>query len=139
MKKNEHKHSAFNYCWRHLYLNPNDSTKCQKFKKKDSKLIYQLLLWAMTDKQLSEGSWKIWLDFQNNSRNIDNPNFSMPLMKQWLIHKKGKMQWQKPHYSKMIPNPRPLIFMMIYNQHKYLVRLMKNSQRDFLKCFVTKR
>ena len=42
----------------------------------------------MTDKQLSEGSWKIWLDFQNDPRNIDNPNFSMSLMKQGLIHKK---------------------------------------------------
>ena len=42
----------------------------------------------MTDKQLSEGSWKIWLDFQNDPRNIDNPNFSMSLMKQGQIHKK---------------------------------------------------
>ena len=35
----------------------------------------------------------------------------------------------------MIPNPKPLIFMMIYNQHKYLVRLMKNSLKRFSKMF----
>ena len=35
-----------------------------------------LLFIATTEKQLSEGSWKIWLDVQNDARNIDDPNFS---------------------------------------------------------------
>ena len=38
-----------------------------------------LLFIATTEKQLSEGSWKIWLDVQNDPRNIDNPNFSFDI------------------------------------------------------------
>ena len=38
-----------------------------------------LLFIATTEKQLSEGSWKIWLDVQNDARNDQDPNFSFDI------------------------------------------------------------
>ena len=38
-----------------------------------------LLFIATTEKQLSEGSWKIWLDVQNDVRNIEDSNFSFDI------------------------------------------------------------